>query len=248
MLVNKKTAYIFTSLNEDPTPLKKSFFQKFKKKKILKKENILLKQLDIKTIEKYSPHKCYFFNLDLENVDENFIKEIESSDIDRFCIFSFYPSFSERQVEIANFFNTNFNKDLIDKFFWIKSYSHYKPFFSFYKKSIEKILKKNNLEEKETSLFFLTKKEEFNNLYNFEVASFSKNIIKNFPYIVGKKNYFNKFLDIKEELDKKILIPDRKNIILINSSSLLETKLYKDRKSTRLNSSHIPLSRMPSSA
>ena len=45
------------------------------------------------------------------------------------------------------------------------------------------------------------------------------------------------------------IIDDRKGVTLAAASSLDEAvKVKTDRKSTRLNSSHIPLSRMPSSA
>ena len=75
-------------------------------------------------------------------------------------------------------------------------------------------------------------------------------------------NYFGRNLDLEYRFNEKVVITPRgyefklKNGNVINTKSALigmatvvnDYPLYADRKSTRLNSSHRSLSRMPSSA
>ena len=51
---------------------------------------------------------------------------------------------------------------------------------------------------------------------------------------------------VKEE--KKVTIPAKFKDLILKIEEMSVLDLHEDRKSTRLNSSHIPLSRMPSSA
>ena len=55
---------------------------------------------------------------------------------------------------------------------------------------------------------------------------------------------FNQFIDDREKVQHELKNLRRDNL----SDSEAETQIKKDRKSTRLNSSHLDLSRMPSSA
>ena len=104
-------------------------------------------------------------------------------------------------------------------------------------------------------------------LFRFGV-SLDKDLLDKFDRLIRVKNYPNRseaFRDlIRQELVKKqweddkeiagaiILIYDHHRRKLINKLTDIQHDFQKmiisDRKSTRLNSSHIPLSRMPSSA
>ena len=64
----------------------------------------------------------------------------------------------------------------------------------------------------------------------------------------GFKRSFLGFLGKKTGLKKYKINKPEKNYKVIIESSVKNIRPYTDRKSTRLNSSHIPLSRMPSSA
>ena len=87
----------------------------------------------------------------------------------------------------------------------------------------------------------------------------SKNLIREIIYSSGRKEILNKKIEINGEKDwKKVKLTTVANEVegLVKKGEFNETTAYlgiytsqkKDRKSTRLNSSHIPLSRMPSSA
>ena len=75
----------------------------------------------------------------------------------------------------------------------------------------------------------------------------------NFDFAYVRENDWFKVLQLEEnigveEINEKYIISS--NFVTINSVNYYQIidKVHKDRKSTRLNSSHIPLSRMPSSA
>ena len=74
------------------------------------------------------------------------------------------------------------------------------------------------------------------NLYNPFSFNYFENLEKEFPDCILLDSY---------DLNALMIEIDKKHII---STYKLDENLSADRKSTRLNSSHIPLSRMPSSA
>ena len=90
-------------------------------------------------------------------------------------------------------------------------------------------------------LFDLSEDEIFNKLIDLKNKKFQKTLYSENLFHLPKNLWFA-FLDFFDETFKKELknIPKKDLLILANK--------LRDRKSTRLNSSHIPLSRMPSSA
>ena len=231
MLPNKKIAYIFVSIgdtNNNPSKKndEKSFFKKFldkifkKNKKNLKTFNNFYEIADrfISTIKKYSDKKCFSFYLNLENSHVTFISDINEYQADQYYIFPIYPQYNQEINFIANFFSLHFSEETLNKIFWIKSYPKHPLFIKAHLKNIQNILKKNNLDQKQSFFLFLAKNLDTPNpLYSFECETTSQNILKAFPYIEGNLHYFS---DKKNDLK---ISQNRKNVIIIPITSLIDT-------------------------
>ena len=221
MIENKKIVYIFTALTKNSFSKKKklTIFDKFllkfsKKEKVLKKEDTNLKKRGfdsfLKNISCFREKKSFFLDVNLEKPDLSLIETIEKEKADSYFICSIYPQYCNQMKEIANFFSLNIKVEVLDKFYWIKSYYSHPIFLETIKKNIKKTLLENNLDEKDTFLLFAASNNTDNKLYNFEIETTANKIIKNFPYLDGG------FLDFDFS---KIL---RKNIILCSISTLEE--------------------------
>lgn len=246
MLTNKKIAYIFASIGETSFEIsKKSFFKNFldkfltKNKKVKKDVTDIYEITDkfISSISRYSEKKCFSFYLNLENRHEKFINDINEYKADRYYIFPLYPQYNRDINSIANFFSLNFFDDIVERFFWTKSYSHHPLFITAHQKNIKSILKKNNLDEKKSSILFLAKKLNTHNpLYFFECETTSQNIIKTFPYIEGHLHYFSDdYKDLKiDEIRKNSIIIPISNLIdnseIIKNIECLKTSLKNQKK------------------
>ena len=75
-----------------------------------------------------------------------------------------------------------------------------------------------------------------------------RNPYKNIAKRTAEHRICENKLNRQEVLGWKLSKKLEMSIVLDTLSSLKDTTTFRDRKSTRLNSSHIPLSRMPSSA
>ncbi|NGX33825.1 MAG: Ferrochelatase [Candidatus Anoxychlamydiales bacterium] len=228
----KKIVYIFASFGDENAKISKevkrfSFFEKIKES-FLKKAKILDENktdvyeiLDklILSISKYSEKKCYCFYLNQEESHELFIKEIQKENADRYYIFPMYPQYNVDLNQIANFFSLNLYDDVVEKFFWVKSYGQHQIFAKAIQKTIKSILKKNNLDEKDTFFLFLAKSSMSSSpLYYFESEISCQNIVKTFPYVEGILHFFSEdFNDFKISLVKK-----RKNVIIIPITSIID--------------------------
>ncbi len=229
MFPNKKIVYIFTSLgdeNDNPYIQKKSLLETLKKR-FLKKPKVLKKNksdiyqiLDnlISSIAKYSEKKCFSFYLNQKDTHEKFIKNIQNEKADRHYIFPMYPQYNLEINKIANFFSLNLFDDILEKFFWIKSYAQHPIFAKAIQKTIKTVLKKNHLDEKDTCFLFLAKNPINTPLYYLESEISCQNIIKAFPYVEGILHFFtSEIQDFKLNKIKK-----RKNIIIIPISSIID--------------------------
>jgi len=232
MFPNKKIVYIFVSIgDENANPSKevkkKSFLENFfsrfsKKKKFLKEDKTDIYQiLDNLTssISKYSEKKCYSFYLNKEESHEKFITDIQKENADRYYIFPMYPQYNLDLNQIANFFSLSLYDDILEKFFWIKSYAQHPIFAKALQKIIKNVMKKNNLDEKDTFFLFLAKSPiSYSPLYYFESEITCQNTVKAFPYAEGVLHFFSEDIhDFKISEVKK-----RKNVIIIPISSLID--------------------------
>jgi len=233
MFDNKKINYIFVSLGDVPNNEKKtSFFQKvykkfFKKDKTNENNDYFLHKLTedfIFSISKYTEKKCFSFYLNLEFLHNKFLDEIQqNSKKERYYIFPLYPQYCQETCNIANFFSINFPDEILDNFFWTKSFHNHPFFIKAIQKNINTILKKYNLDQKDTIFLFLANDfSETNNLYLLECETTCQNIIKSFQYIEGFLYYFS---DSNLEKIKK---STRKNVIIIPITNLLYDNTIKN--------------------
>ncbi len=168
MFPNKKIVYIFVSIGDENPNLSKEvkkktvfeniFFRFFKKKKVLEENKTDIYQILDKltsSISKYSEKKCYSFYLNKEESHEKFITDIQKENADRYYVFPMYPQYNLDLNQIANFFSLSLYDDILEKFFWIKSYGQHPIFAKALQKTIKSVLKKNNLDEKDTFFLFL---------------------------------------------------------------------------------------------
>jgi protoheme ferro-lyase len=230
MFTNKKINYIFVSLGDErisnKKPKKIPFFNKFSK--IIKKnENQEIKETStfdlseklVSEISKFTEKKCFSFYLNLENMHDKFITEIQKSNADRFFIFSLYPQFRPPISLISDFFSLNLYDDITNNFFWIKSFHNHDFFIKSIQKNINTILKKHELDEKETIFLFFA--DELSNcpLYTFECEITSQSIIKAFQFVEGSLFYYD---ENQIDLSKKIKTSNRKNIIIIPITTIID--------------------------
>ncbi|NGX29595.1 MAG: Ferrochelatase [Candidatus Anoxychlamydiales bacterium] len=239
MFPNKKIVYIFVSIGDENAKIsqdvkKKSFFENLKKI-FSKNENVIKENksdiyqiLDKLTssISKYSEKKCYCFYLNQEKTHEKFITDIQRENADRYYVFPMYPQYNLEMNKIANFFSLNLYDDIVEKFFWIKSYGQHPIFAKALQKTIKTVLKKNNLDEKDTFFLFLAKSPiNYSPLYYFESEITCQNTVKAFPYVEGILHFFSDDIhDFKIKEVKK-----RKNVIIIPITSLTDDYQTKEK-------------------
>jgi len=227
MFTNKKIIYIFASFgdeiinnsNKNKTSFLNRFIKKVAKKEIKETSIFELSEKLLSEISKFTDKKCYSFYLNLENLHDQFINEIQSSTADRFYIFSLYPQYKSNLSLIANFFSLNFFDEITNNFFWIKSFHNHPYFIKSIQKNIKNILKKNNLDQKDTFFLFLANEHDICSLYNFECETTCQNIIKTFQFIEGLLFFYN---ENHLELLKKIKNNPRKKIVLIPITTLID--------------------------
>lgn len=233
MFFNKKINYIFVSFGDEiisnqTKNVNKSFFLNKLIKKNTQKEEIIpnnesniyeLSEKLVLEISRYTDKKCFSFYLNLEKTHDKFIHEIQSSNVDRFYIFPLYPQYRSDLSLIANFFSLNLYEQSLNNFFWIKSFHNHPYFIKDIQKNIKGILKKYNLDEKETMFLFLANKIDQTSLYSLECEITCQNIIKAFQYVEGSILYFS---DDFEDLLKNIISNPRKKIVIIPISTLID--------------------------
>ncbi len=226
MFTNKKINYIFVSFGEEVinnpnnnsnkfVSNKFAFFNKFTKK-LVKNQTLEIKETPvfelseklISEISKFTDKKCYSFYLNLESMHDQFINDIQSSIADRFYVFSLYPQYRSDISLIANFFSLNLYDEITNKFFWIKSFHNNSFFIKAIQKNIKTILKKNDLDEKDTIFLFLANEYENCSLYAFECEITCQSIIKAFQFIEGSLCFYNEnhFDLLKTNPRKKVII------------------------------------------
>ena len=137
-----------------------------------------------------------------------------------------YPQYNLEMNKIANFFSLNLYDDIVEKFFWIKSYGQHPIFAKALQKTIKTVLKKNNLDEKDTFFLFLAKSPiNYSPLYYFESEITCQNTVKAFPYVEGILHFFSDDIhDFKIKEVKK-----RKNVIIIPITSLTDDYQTKEK-------------------
>ncbi|NGX44682.1 MAG: hypothetical protein K1060chlam3_00854 [Candidatus Anoxychlamydiales bacterium] len=130
-----------------------------------------------------------------------------------------YPQYNLDLSQIANFFSLSLYDDVLEKFFWIKSYAQHPIFVKAIQKTIKSVMKKNDLDEKSTFFLFLAKTPiTYSPLYYFESEITCQNTVKAFPYVEGILHFFSENIhDFKLNEVKK-----RKNVIIIPISSLTD--------------------------
>lgn len=232
MFLNKKNNYIFVSFGDEnntnfnQNSNKSSFFNKFLKKqpidvtlKIKETSIFDLSQKFISEISKFTDKKCYSFYLNLENTHDNFINEIKASNADRFFIFPLFPQYRPDISLIANFFSLNLYDEITSKFFWIKSFHNNSFFIKAIQKNIKIILKKYDLDEKDTIFLFFANQQVNCPLYNFECEISCQGIIKAFQFVEGSICFFD---ENEKNLLQNIKNNQRKKIIIIPITTLID--------------------------
>ncbi len=191
---------------------KRSFFKRFsffkkKEKETFEKEDDFKKALSkalkkAETLDLYSPH-----------THKKFLQNLKDP-VEKWIVFSLSPIFnSQLLIKGASFFAENLEKDLLNKIFWIRI-NKKRSLIAFYQKKIKEFLIENNLAQKETILIFASTLDDLSFDFQQSFKEFTKEILKGFPYIVGK-NIFS-LEDLKQIEDYK----ERKNVIFISLSSL----------------------------
>ncbi|MFA6119544.1 MAG: ferrochelatase [Parachlamydiales bacterium] len=225
MFSNKKIVYVFVTLgNESLKETSKSFFDKiFKKKQTAAPKKIIndihpLSERLIFSIAKHTDNKCLSFYLNLENTHEDFLNLINEANAERYYIFPLFPQYCNQISFIANYFSINISDKIIDRFFWIKSYHHHHLFIKSIERSISNLMKKDNLDQKNTLfLFAASNSSKENSLYLFECENTSQKIIKSYPYVEGSLHYYPENLQTLDHLNDN----HRKIIIIIPISTLI---------------------------
>lgn len=233
MFFNKKINYIFASFgdevisNQNKNANKSFFLNKLIKKNTPKEEFIPNKDSNIYElteklileISRYTDKKCYSFYLNHEKTHDNFINQIQDSEIDRYYIFPLFPQYRSDLSQIANFFSLNLYEESKEKFFWIKSFHNHPFFIKDIQKNIKVILKKYNLDEKETLVLFYANSQDTSSLYSLECEITSQSIIKAFQFVEGSICYLTNNL---EESLQTIARNPRKKIVIVPISTLID--------------------------
>lgn len=233
----KELKIFLRNFNKDHD-LKESFLKKYIFQKKISSDLVSLKAEDeLPPLEKKLAGPLLPFHLYLSDTHKNFLDSLaKHQEINRWIVVSKFPFFSySLSGKIASFFLKNLDKDLLQKIFWISSYSQNELFISMYIEKLKKFLKDQNLKQEETFFIFSAYGilEKFNfkeEAYSRDCHFFVKEVTKGFPFIYSQLTFESPFkaekikpqtLDICQNI--KAIDPKRKNVLFLFPSSLDKT-------------------------
>ncbi|HSW86711.1 MAG TPA: ferrochelatase [Rhabdochlamydiaceae bacterium] len=151
------------------------------------------------TISATRSQKVLTFHRYLPSTHEAFIQTIRNSECDRLTIFPMFPQYSYATTgSIARFFSKRFGISAMNKMGWVRSYFSHPAYIQCMQKCIAEYLQEQNLNEKETILFFSPHglPQEFisrGDRYQTECQASFQKIASFFPNALSVLAYQSKF-------------------------------------------------------
>ncbi len=138
-------------------------------------------------------HPIYFF--DCQNRDSSLAEKMLKEQVDTWIVIPLLFHFSYQWTgAIAKYFYHSFPMPLVQKFLWIRSFSHHPLFQKTYCEMIKKTLQMHQIYQEETLFLFTARKpsaywQHHMDIYSYECEEAMKKIIKQFPYAAGQLTY-----------------------------------------------------------
>jgi len=237
--MNKKKGFIIANINyQNNLPLNNNIIDKFFKKKNLSSNHEKNNDFTIENtnslcmkLEKKLESTVIPFHLHLPNTHNEFLENLKKNDVEDWTIIPSFAQFSYPSTgSIANFFKNNLPKEIIYKLRWIKSYAGHREYIYAYYQKLQRFLMKNKLSERDCIFIFVAPKisNSFlleNDIFKFEYEITFQEILKNFPFILGKLLYEEASFPLLSESLENIDYwrQKRNNIVFIPLGNISDT-------------------------